>query len=110
MNASYPDTAATLHPHHLSREQMTRLDADKYVSIPIQRHEIGDTRGDWPAARQDELDAGDIGAICAAGRAYPFTGVKKTGLDKARATSRPTHPACGTPGSGPAACSSAPVP
>ena len=44
---------------------------------------LGDQRQDWLAARLEDLDHGDIDGICAAARAYPLAGVKKTELDKA---------------------------
>ena len=44
---------------------------------------LGDQRQDWLAARLDDLDHGDIDGICAAARAYPLVGSKKTDLDKA---------------------------
>jgi hypothetical protein len=44
---------------------------------------LGDQRQDWLAARLDDLDHGDIDGICAAARAYPLEGVKKTELDTA---------------------------
>ena len=44
---------------------------------------LGDQRGDWLAARLDDLDYGDIDGTCAAARAYPLVGSKKTDLDKA---------------------------
>ena len=44
---------------------------------------LGDQQQDWLAARLDDLDHGDIDGICAAARAYPLEGVKKTELDKA---------------------------
>ncbi len=44
---------------------------------------LGDHRQDWLAARLDELDNGDIAAICAAARAFPLTGSKAGDLDTA---------------------------
>ena len=44
---------------------------------------LGDRKDDWLAARLEDLDYGDIHGICAAARAYPFTGVKKDELDTA---------------------------
>jgi hypothetical protein len=44
---------------------------------------LGDQRGDWLAARLDDLDYGDIDGICAAARAYHLTGLKKDELDTA---------------------------
>jgi hypothetical protein len=44
---------------------------------------LGDQRQDWLAARLDDLDHGDIDGICAAARAYPLVGSKKTDVDKA---------------------------
>ena len=44
---------------------------------------LGDHKQDWLAARLDDLDYGDIDGICAAARAYPLVGVKKTELDTA---------------------------
>jgi hypothetical protein len=38
---------------------------------------------DWLAARLDDLDNGDIAAICAAARAFPLTGRKAADLDTA---------------------------
>jgi len=43
----------------------------------------GDTSSDWLAARSAELDAGDIGAITAAARVFPLTGVKAQDRDRA---------------------------
>ena len=42
-----------------------------------------DHKDDWLAARLEDLDYGDIDAICAAARIYPLQGIKKTGLDTA---------------------------
>ena len=42
-----------------------------------------DCKDDWLAARLEDLDYGDIDAICAAARIYPLQGVKKTELDTA---------------------------
>jgi hypothetical protein len=44
---------------------------------------LGDRKGDWLAARLQDLDYGDIDGICAAARVYPLAGVKKTELDTA---------------------------
>jgi hypothetical protein len=44
---------------------------------------LGDRRGQWLAERLGELDAGDIGAIAAAARAFPLAGVKAETRDKA---------------------------
>ena len=44
---------------------------------------LGDQRQDWLTARLEDLDHGDIDGICAAARAYPLEGVKKTELDTA---------------------------
>jgi hypothetical protein len=44
---------------------------------------LGDRRQDWLAARLDELDNGDIAAICAAARTFPLTGSKAGELDTA---------------------------
>jgi hypothetical protein len=44
---------------------------------------LGDQKGDWLAARLEDLDYGDIDGICAAARVYPLAGVKKTELDTA---------------------------
>jgi hypothetical protein len=44
---------------------------------------LGDRKQEWLTARLDDLDYGDIDGICAAARAYPLEGVKKTELDKA---------------------------
>ena len=41
---------------------------------------LGDQREDWLAARLDDLDHGDIDAICAAARVYPLLGSKKDEL------------------------------
>jgi hypothetical protein len=43
----------------------------------------GDTSSDWLAARSAELDAGDIGAITAAARVFPLTGIKAQDRDRA---------------------------
>jgi hypothetical protein len=43
----------------------------------------GDRKGDWLAARLQDLDYGDIDGICAAARAYHLTGVKRDELDTA---------------------------
>jgi hypothetical protein len=44
---------------------------------------LGDCKDDWLAARLEDLDYGDIDAICAAARTYPLQGIKKTELDTA---------------------------
>jgi len=44
---------------------------------------LGDRKQDWLAARLDELDNGDIAAICAAARTFPLTGSKAGDLDTA---------------------------
>jgi len=44
---------------------------------------LGDHKQDWLDARLAELDAGDIGAICAAARAFPLTGRKADELTTA---------------------------
>jgi hypothetical protein len=41
---------------------------------------LGDHRQDWLDARLAELDAGDIGAICAAARVFPLAGRKASEL------------------------------
>jgi hypothetical protein len=46
---------------------------------------LGDHRQQWLATRLDDLDAGDIDAICAAARAFPLIGVKSDERDKALA-------------------------
>ena len=71
---------------------------------------LGDRQDDWLAARLEDLDYGDIHGICAAARAYPFTGVKKDELDTALGYFETNAPGCATNGSAPAACSSAPEP
>ena len=42
-----------------------------------------DHRGQWLAARLEDLDYGDIDGICKAARVFPLTGVKKDELDTA---------------------------
>jgi hypothetical protein len=42
-----------------------------------------DRKDEWLTARMEDLDYGDIDAICAAARAYPFEGIKKDQLDTA---------------------------
>jgi hypothetical protein len=44
---------------------------------------LGDRKKNWLAARLDELDDGNIGAICAAARTFPLTGKKAGDLDTA---------------------------
>jgi hypothetical protein len=44
---------------------------------------LGDRTDDWLAARLQDLDYGDIDAICAAARGYPLAGVKKDEMDTA---------------------------
>ena len=44
---------------------------------------LGDRKGEWLAARLEDLDYGDIDGICAAARAYPLEGARKDELDKA---------------------------
>jgi len=44
---------------------------------------LGDRKGEWLAARLEDLDYGDIDGICAAARAYPLLGSKKDELDTA---------------------------
>jgi hypothetical protein len=44
---------------------------------------LGDRTEDWLAARLQDLDYGDIDAICAAARGYPLAGVKKDEMDTA---------------------------
>lgn len=44
---------------------------------------LGDRKDEWLAARLEDLDYGDIDAICRAARAYPLLGVKKDDLDTA---------------------------
>jgi hypothetical protein len=44
---------------------------------------LGGHKQDWLAARLDELDAGDIPAICAAARTFPLAGKKAADLDTA---------------------------
>jgi hypothetical protein len=44
---------------------------------------LGGQRGDWLAARLDDLDHGDIDGICQAARVYPLAGTKKDELDTA---------------------------
>ena len=44
---------------------------------------LGDRIDDWLAARLQDLDYGDIDAICAAARRYPLAGVKKDEMDTA---------------------------
>jgi hypothetical protein len=44
---------------------------------------LGDHRTDWLAARLDELDAGNIGAITTAAREFPLTGAQAGALDTA---------------------------
>jgi hypothetical protein len=46
---------------------------------------LGDQRENWLKARRDDLDHGDIDAICNAARAYPLAGVRKDEVDKALA-------------------------
>jgi hypothetical protein len=44
---------------------------------------LGDHKNHWLAQRLDELDNGDIPAICAAARAFPLAGKKAADLDTA---------------------------
>jgi hypothetical protein len=46
---------------------------------------LGDTSIGWLGERSAELDAGDIGALTAAARVFPLTGIKATERDKALA-------------------------
>jgi len=42
-----------------------------------------DRKDEWLAARMEDLDYGDIDAICAAARVFPLVGTKKDELDTA---------------------------
>ena len=44
---------------------------------------LGDRKDEWLAARLEDLDYGDIDAICREARVFPLEGVKKDGLDTA---------------------------
>jgi hypothetical protein len=44
---------------------------------------LGDRKDEWLAARLEDLDYGDIDAICAAARVFPLNGVKKDERDTA---------------------------
>jgi hypothetical protein len=44
---------------------------------------LGDRKDGWLAARIEDLDYGDIDALCKAARIYPLVGVKKDELDTA---------------------------
>jgi hypothetical protein len=44
---------------------------------------LGDRKGEWLAARMEDLDYGDIDGICLAARVFPLVGVKKDELDTA---------------------------
>ena len=68
----------------------------------------GRPRDEWLAERLADLDAGDTGALLAAGRDLKFTG-SLASVTRPCTTSRPTPPACTTPGTAPSGCSSAPA-
>jgi hypothetical protein len=44
---------------------------------------LGDRKDEWLAARLEDLDYGDTGAICREARVFPLTGIKKDELDTA---------------------------
>jgi hypothetical protein len=44
---------------------------------------LGDRKDEWLAARLEDLDYGDIGAICREARVFPLEGIKKDELDTA---------------------------
>ena len=44
---------------------------------------LGDCKDEWLAARLEDLDYGDIDAICREARVFPLEGVKKDELDTA---------------------------
>ncbi|HXL96717.1 MAG TPA: hypothetical protein VN969_48045 [Streptosporangiaceae bacterium] len=69
----------------------------------------GDTASQWLAERSAELDAGDIGALAAAARVFPWPASKPPSGTRPWPTSRPAPPACATATSAPAACSPAPA-
>ena len=67
-----------------------------------------DHKQEWLEARLEDLDYGDIDAICRQARVFPSKAPRKTSWTPPWATSSTTRPGCATSGSGPAACSSAP--
>jgi len=44
---------------------------------------LGDQKGEWLAARLEDLDFGDIYGICKASRVFPLEGIRKDELDTA---------------------------
>jgi hypothetical protein len=66
---------------------------------------LGDHRTEWLAARLADPGNGDIGAIAAAARAFPLTGVKADAWTRPWATSRTTRIGWRTRASAPSACS-----
>jgi hypothetical protein len=71
----FPEATAVVDLYH-AREHLHEL-------AKLLEFMLGDHREEWLAARLDDLDHGDIGAITAAARAFPLTGVKATALDTA---------------------------
>ena len=70
---------------------------------------LRDSQPDWLTQRLEELDAGNIPALLAAGRGLKFAGSWPVNATSNSVTSRSTPTGCATPTSGPWACSSAPA-
>jgi hypothetical protein len=66
---------------------------------------LGGGKNDWLAARLAELDDGNIEAICAAARAFPWPARKPRTRPRPWATSSTTPAGCVTPTSASSACS-----
>jgi len=69
---------------------------------------LRDSQPDWLTQRLEELDAGNIPALLAAGRGLKFAGSWPVNATSNSVTSRSTPTGCATPTSGPWACSPAP--
>jgi len=71
----FPEATAVVDLYH-AREHLHEL-------ARLLEFMLGDHRTEWLAERLTDLDNGDIGAIAAAARAFPLTGVKAAALDTA---------------------------
>ena len=71
----FPEATAVVDLYH-AREHLHEL-------AKLLEFMLGDHRTEWLAERLTDLDNGDTGAITAAARAFPLTGVKAAALDTA---------------------------
>src|SRR6202034_1402997 len=74
-NEKFPEATQIVDLYHAREHLHSLAKAAEFM--------LGDRKGEWLAARMEDLDYGDIDGIERAVREFPFIGIKKDEVDRA---------------------------